>query len=106
MPHDDPASVVAAAREEGVLVSAVGPAALRLVTHLDVSADAAARAATVDSNIVVVPMADPTRVVTAAREEGVLLSAVGATSLRMVTHLDVSRTQTETAASVLRKVLA
>ena len=46
--------------------------------------------ATVDTNIVVVPMDDPARVVAAAREEGVLVSAVGATSLRMVTHLDVS----------------
>jgi threonine aldolase len=47
VPHRDPASVVAAAREEGVLVSAVGPTALRLVTHLDVDADGAARAAEV-----------------------------------------------------------
>ncbi len=57
--------------------------------------------ATVDSNIVVVPMADPARVVLAAREEGVLVSAVGATSLRMVTHLDVSRADVDTAAKVL-----
>jgi threonine aldolase len=57
--------------------------------------------ATVDTNIVVVPMADPGTVVAAAREEGVLVSAVGATSLRMVTHLDVTRADAERAAAVL-----
>src|ERR687889_255116 len=57
--------------------------------------------ATVDTNIVVVPIDDPARVVGAAREEGVLLSAVGATSLRMVTHLDVSRADVDRAAEVL-----
>ena len=56
---------------------------------------------TVDTNIVVVPMSDPGRVVTAAREEGVLVSAVGATSLRMVTHLDVTRDDVDRAAKVL-----
>ena len=50
-------------------------------------------------------MADPGRVVAAAREEGVLVSAVGATSLRMVTHLDVSRADAEQAAAVLAKLL-
>ncbi len=57
--------------------------------------------ATVDTNIVVVPMADPAKVVLAAKEEGVLVSAVGATSLRMVTHLDVDRADVERAAKVL-----
>jgi threonine aldolase len=56
---------------------------------------------TVDTNIVVVPTTDPGRVVAAAREEGVLVSAVGATSLRMVTHLDVSRADVDRAAKVL-----
>jgi threonine aldolase len=60
---------------------------------------------TVDTNIVVVPMADPGRVVAAAREEGVLVSAVGATSLRMVTHLDVSKADAEQAAAVLAKLV-
>ncbi len=36
---DDAAAVVAKAREEGVLVSALGPRFLRLVTHLDVDDD-------------------------------------------------------------------
>ncbi len=61
--------------------------------------------ATVDTNIVVVPMSDPARVVLAAREEGVLVSAVGATSLRMVTHLDVSRADVDRAAKVLASVV-
>lgn len=60
---------------------------------------------TVDTNIVVVPMDDPGRVVAAAREEGVLASAVGATSLRMVTHLDVSRGDAERAAGILTRLL-
>jgi len=43
----DAAAVVAAAREQGVLTSAVGPRTLRLVTHLDVDASAARKAAEV-----------------------------------------------------------
>ena len=61
--------------------------------------------ASVDTNIVVVPMADPARVVLAAREEGVLVSAVGATSLRMVTHLDVTRADVDRAAKVLSSLM-
>ena len=61
--------------------------------------------ASVDSNIVVVPCDDPVRVVTSAREEGVLASAVGATSLRMVTHLDVTRGDVERAAKVVATLL-
>ncbi len=62
--------------------------------------------ASVDTNIVVVDVPDAAAVVAAAREEGVLVSAVGPRALRMVTHLDVDDAQTEAAASVLRKVLA
>jgi threonine aldolase len=47
VPHEDPAAFVAAAREADVLVAAVGPAAVRLVTHLDISRDDAERAAKV-----------------------------------------------------------
>ncbi|CAA9324932.1 MAG: Low-specificity L-threonine aldolase [uncultured Nocardioidaceae bacterium] len=61
--------------------------------------------ATVDTNIVVVPMDDPARVVLAANEEGVLVSAVGATSLRLVTHLDVARPDVDRAAKVLASLL-
>ena len=60
----------------------------------------------VQTNIVVVDVPDAAAVVAAAREHHVLVSAVGPRALRMVTHLDVSRAQAETAASVLAKVLA
>ncbi|QYJ04680.1 aminotransferase class I/II-fold pyridoxal phosphate-dependent enzyme [Nocardioides panacisoli] len=43
--HDDAPGVVAAAKERGVLISAVGPRTVRLVTHLDVTAEDARRAA-------------------------------------------------------------
>ena len=45
VPRDDATQFVARAREAGVLVAAVGPRAVRLVTHLDVSADDARAAA-------------------------------------------------------------
>ncbi len=61
---------------------------------------------TVDTNIVVVDVPDAPAVVAGAREAGVLVGAVGPRTVRLVTHLDVSRGQAETAASVLAKVLA
>ncbi len=60
---------------------------------------------TVDTNIVVVDVPDAPAVVAAVHEHDVLVSAVGPRALRLVTHLDVSREQAETAASVLAKVL-
>jgi threonine aldolase len=62
--------------------------------------------ARVDTNIVVVDVPDAAAVVTAAREHDVLVSAVGPRTLRIVTHLDVSRQDAETAAGVLGKVVA
>ncbi len=59
----------------------------------------------VASNIVVVDVPDAPAVVTAAREAGVLVGAVGPTKLRLLTHLDVGRVDTERAAAVLAKVL-
>jgi threonine aldolase len=47
VPCDDPGAVVRGARDAGVLTGAVGPRALRLVTHLGVDADDARRAAEV-----------------------------------------------------------
>ena len=47
VPDVDAPAVVAAAREHGVLVGAVGPRTLRLVTHLDVNAAATAEAGAV-----------------------------------------------------------
>jgi threonine aldolase len=43
-------------------------------------------------------------VVAAAREEGVLVSTVGPTSVRLVTHLDVTRADAERAAKVLAQL--
>ena len=60
----------------------------------------------VDTNIVVVDVPDAPAVVAAAREHDVLTSAVGARALRLVTHLDVTREQTQVAATALAKVLA
>ncbi|WP_370287549.1 low specificity L-threonine aldolase [Nocardioides sp.] len=45
--HPDAPALVAAAREAGVLIGTVGARTVRLVTHLDIDADAARRAADV-----------------------------------------------------------
>ncbi len=57
------------------------------------------------TNIVVVEVPDAQAMVSAAREQGVLLGAVGPTRVRMLTHLDVSRDDVEQAAKVLAEVL-
>ncbi len=58
-----------------------------------------------ETNIVVVEVPDAHAVVAAAREQGVLVGAVGPTRVRMLTHLDVSRSDVEQAAKVLVGVL-
>jgi threonine aldolase len=60
----------------------------------------------VESNIVVVDVPDATALVAAAREQDLLVSAVGPRALRMVTHLDVSAEQTEQAAGILARLVA
>jgi threonine aldolase len=55
----------------------------------------------VDTNIVVLDVPDAPAVVETAREQGVLVSALGERTLRLVTHLDVSSEQAERAAKVL-----
>ena len=57
--------------------------------------------AAVDTNIVVVDRPDAPALVAAARERGVLLAAVGPRTVRLVTHLGVSRADTRKAAEVL-----
>ena len=47
VPRTDAAAYVAAARDAGVLVATVGPTAVRLVTHLDITRDDAEKAAAV-----------------------------------------------------------
>src|SRR6476469_2565480 len=58
----------------------------------------------VDTNIVVVERSDAAAVVAAAREAGVLVSAVGPTAVRLVTHLDIPREDAEQAAAVFAKL--
>jgi threonine aldolase len=59
---------------------------------------------TVDTNIVVVQRSDAAEFVAAAADQGVRVATVGPTTVRMVTHLDVSRADAEHAATVLRKL--
>jgi threonine aldolase len=59
---------------------------------------------TVETNIVAVPRDAAAEFVAAAPERGVPLSAAGPTAVRLVTHLDVSRDDAETAAVVLSKL--
>jgi threonine aldolase len=62
--------------------------------------------ATVETNIVVVTVSDAAAVAAAAAEQGVLVSALGPTLLRLVTHLDVDDAGVERAAAVLRPLIA
>ncbi|MEO5851437.1 MAG: GntG family PLP-dependent aldolase [Nocardioides sp.] len=97
-------------RQAGVLAAAGLHA---LDHHVDRLADDHAHAALlaeacgvdpagVDTNIVVIETADAPGFVTTARDRGVLVSAVGPTTVRLVTHLDVDRVAVERAAAVLR----
>jgi threonine aldolase len=61
--------------------------------------------ATVETNIVVVDVPDAPALVSAARAQDVLVSAVGPRALRMVTHLDVGAEQAEQAAGILNGLL-
>jgi threonine aldolase len=58
------------------------------------------------TNIVVVDVPDAPAVVAAAKEQGVLVGAVGPTKVRLLTHLDVDRSAVEQAAKVLAEILA
>jgi threonine aldolase len=60
----------------------------------------------VDTNIVVIATADAAGLVARCREEGVLVAAVGATVVRVVTHLDVSSADAERAAKVIAAAVA
>lgn len=101
-------------RQVGVLAAAGRYA---LAHHIERLADDHARArrlaeqlgadpGEVDSNIVVLDVADAAVVAAAAREEGVLISALGPRFLRLVTHLDVDDAGIERAIGVLRPLLA
>lgn len=74
--------------------------------HAQVLADAmGVDPADVETNIVVAEVADAADVVARAKEQGVLISAVGPRSVRAVTHLGVDRAGAETAARVLGGLL-
>jgi threonine aldolase len=60
--------------------------------------------ATVDTNIVVVERSDAQAFVQAAAAEGVRVATVGPTTVRLVTHLDVSEADARTAAAVLARL--
>ena len=60
--------------------------------------------ASVDTNIVVLERPDAPAYVDAAADEGVRVAMVGATTVRLVTHLDVSRADAERAAAVLARL--
>ena len=47
---------------------------------------------------------DAAAFVARCRDEGVLVGAVGAREIRLVTHLDISRADAESAAAVLSKI--
>ena len=59
----------------------------------------------VDTNIVVLPRADAPQFVAAARDAGVLVAAVGPRTVRLVTHLDVTRDDADKAAAVLARLV-
>ena len=59
---------------------------------------------TVDTNIVVVDTTDAAGLVAGAAEEGVLVGTVGATQVRLVTHLDVGAADVDRAARVLARL--
>jgi threonine aldolase len=111
-------------RQVGVLAAAC---AYALDHHVDRLADDHARArqiaerlaaveprlvdpAQVETNIVVVELAatamTPARLVATAAEQGVLVGALGASTVRLVTHLDVDDAGAERAAEVLMRLIA
>lgn len=63
----------------------------------------------VETNIVIFDVVDhrlsPAAIVAVLKEEGVLLNAIGATSFRAVTHLDVSTGAIDQAADIIARVL-
>ncbi len=59
---------------------------------------------TVDTNIVVVERADASPFVAAARAAGVRVATVGPTTVRLVTHLDITLADAQRAAALLAKI--
>lgn len=63
----------------------------------------------VDTNIVIFDVSDPrftpAALVTALKEEGVLINAIGGSSFRAVTHLNVSTSEIDRASEIFAKIL-
>jgi threonine aldolase len=70
-----------------------------------IAAAAGVDEAAVETNIVVIPTVDAAGVVARCRDEGVLVSTVGAGVVRAVTHLDVTAEDAKTAADVVARSL-
>ncbi len=103
------AGILAAA---GLIALEEGPAALvedhanaRLLAEA-VAAQARIDLETVQTNIVIFEVPDAAQVVTQLRQAGVAASAIGPTSVRFVTHRDVSRQDCLQAAAATQKVLS
>ncbi|MDT0201225.1 threonine aldolase family protein [Nocardioides sp. AE5] len=74
--------------------------------HAHAAILAEAMGVTSSTNIILAEHPEAARVVAEAAEEGILVSAVGPTSVRAVTHLDVDRSAVERAAVVLARIFA
>jgi threonine aldolase len=61
--------------------------------------------ATIQTNIVIFEVKDPTAFVARMKDNGIRLSAIGGQRVRMVTHSDVSRTDVEKATKLLYDVV-
>jgi threonine aldolase len=70
-----------------------------------IAAAAGVNEGSVETNIVVMPTKDAAGVVQRCRDNGVLVSTVGAGVVRVVTHLDISAADAKTAADILARAL-
>ena len=79
--------------------------ARRLAETLAAAAAGVVDLDTVETNIVVLRVPDAAALVTACREQGLLLGALDATHARLVTHLDVGDAETDRATAILAAAL-
>jgi threonine aldolase len=100
-------------RQVGILAAAVSFALANNVKRLADDHERAKRLAEAlggdpaftETNIVVLTVPDAAAVASAAREQGVLVSALGPTFLRLVTHLDVDDDGIDRAIDILRPLI-
>lgn len=83
--------------------------AKRLARHLQQIPTVRINPSDVDTNILIFDVIGhkltPPAIVAALKEEGLLLNALGGTSFRAVTHLDVSSAMTDQACEIFSRVL-